>query len=131
MIIPRKPIHYERYEFNKWEAHDADTIVEMPVSLTVNGEVWLTFMCTPVHLEAMAVGFLYNEGIIEKMGQVVDVRVCDQNGIERTGIEGRVLPVTFAQFLQALEQTAVDEHSRLAGFNQIFRSGDGPYATPK
>lgn len=77
MISPRKAIHYEKYEFKKWEARDADTIVEAPVSLTVNGQVWLTFMCTPVDLEAMAVGFLYNEGIIETMKEVEDVRVCE------------------------------------------------------
>jgi len=77
MITPQKAIQYERYEFKKWEHHDAETIVEAPVSLTVNGEVWLTFMCTPVNLEAMAVGFLYNEGIIESMGEVEDVRVCE------------------------------------------------------
>jgi FdhD protein len=34
-------------------------------------------MCTPVNLEAMSVGFLYNEGIIESMEEVEDVRVCE------------------------------------------------------
>jgi FdhD protein len=77
MITPQKAIHYERYEFKKWTGFDAETIVETPVSLTVNGEVWLTFMCTPVNLEAMAVGFLFNEGILERMDEVVDVRVCE------------------------------------------------------
>jgi FdhD protein len=77
MITPQKAIHYERYEFRKWKPFDAETIVEAPVSLTVNGQVWLTFMCTPVNLEAMAVGFLYNEGIIESMDEVEDVRVCE------------------------------------------------------
>lgn len=77
MISPQKAVHYEQYEFRKWESHDAETIVETPVSLTVNGQVWLTFMCTPVDLEAMAVGFLYNEGIIESMDEVEDVRVCE------------------------------------------------------
>ena len=77
MITPQKEIQYERYEFKKWEHHDAETIVETPVSLTVNGEVWLTFMCTPVHLEAMSVGFLYNESVIESMDEVEDVRVCE------------------------------------------------------
>ena len=77
MITPQKAIHYERYEFRKWVHHDAETIVETPVSLTVNGEVWLTFMCTPVDLEAMSVGFLYNEGIIESMDEVENVRVCE------------------------------------------------------
>ncbi len=77
MIPPQKAIHYKKYEFKKWEAHDAGTIVETPVSLTVNGQVWLTFMCTPILLEAMAVGFLYNEGIIERMDEIVDARLCE------------------------------------------------------
>lgn len=77
MITPQKAIHYDRYEFRKWKPFDAETIVESPVSLTVNGEVWLTFMCTPVNLEAMSVGFLYNEGIIESIEEVEDVRVCE------------------------------------------------------
>jgi FdhD protein len=34
-------------------------------------------MCTPIELEAMAVGFLYNEGIIESMDEVEDVRLCE------------------------------------------------------
>lgn len=77
MIAPQKSIHYERYEFQKWESHDAETIVETPVSLTVNGEAWITFMCTPVNLEALAIGFLFNEGIIGKMDEVADARVCE------------------------------------------------------
>ena len=77
MNMPQKSIHYEQYEYKKWKSFDAETIVETPVSLTVNGEVWLTFMCTPVNSEALAVGFLYNEGIIEKMSEVEDVRVCE------------------------------------------------------
>lgn len=77
MITPQKAIQYERYEFKKWEHHDAETIVETPVSLTVNGEVWLSFMCTPINLEALCVGFLYNEGIIESIAEVADARVCE------------------------------------------------------
>ncbi|HEX5838874.1 MAG TPA: formate dehydrogenase accessory sulfurtransferase FdhD [Anaerolineales bacterium] len=77
MITPQKQIHYEKYEFRKWESFDAETIVESPVSLTVNGQVWLTFMCTPVELEALAIGFLFNEGILESMEEVADVRVCE------------------------------------------------------
>src|SRR5512138_679132 len=77
MITPQKAIRYERYEFRKWQPFDAETIVETPVSLTVNGVSWLTFMCTPVDLEALAVGFLYNEGVIESMTEVADVRLCE------------------------------------------------------
>jgi FdhD protein len=77
MISPQKIIQYERYEFRKWEHHDAGTIVETPVSLTVNGNVWLTFMCTPVHLDELAIGFLFNEGIIESIDEVEDARLCE------------------------------------------------------
>ncbi len=77
MILPQKTIEYERFEFKKWEHFNSETIVEMPVSLTVNGQVWISFMCTPVDLEALAVGFLYNEEIIESMDDVADVRVCE------------------------------------------------------
>lgn len=77
MIPPRKSIQYERYEFQKWAHHDAETIVEAPVSLTVNGVVWISFMCTPLFLEALSVGFLFNEGLIQNMNEVADVRVCE------------------------------------------------------
>ncbi len=77
MILPSKAIQYDRYEFQKWTHHDAETIVETPVSLTVNGQVWITFMCTPIHLEALSIGFLYNEGILKSMDEVADVRLCE------------------------------------------------------
>ncbi len=77
MLTPQKAIHYEQYEFDKWKPHDAETIVETPVSLTVNGEVWLSFMCTPIHLEALAVGFLFNEGVINEFSEVSDARICE------------------------------------------------------
>jgi FdhD protein len=77
MIAPQKSIHYQRYEFKKWKPFEAETIVESPVSLTVNGQVWLTSMCTPVNLEAMVLGFLFNESVIESIDEVEDVRVCE------------------------------------------------------
>ncbi len=55
---------------------ETEVIVEAPVSLTLNGDLWLTFMCTPVDLDAMAVGFLFNEGLIASIEEVASVRVC-------------------------------------------------------
>ncbi len=77
MIAPQKAIRYDRFQFNKWKILESETIVEAPVSLTVNGESWVTFMCTPTQLEAMAVGFLFDEGVIAGMDEVADVRVCE------------------------------------------------------
>ncbi len=55
---------------------DAHVIVEAPVSLTVNGQVWLSFMCTPTELDALAVGFLFNEGVIQKREEIASIYVC-------------------------------------------------------
>jgi FdhD protein len=77
MIEPRKPIHYLQINSKNHKPIAGHTIVETPVSLTVNGEVWTTFMCTPVHLEAMMVGFLFNEGVINNIDEVVDARLCE------------------------------------------------------
>lgn len=71
------PVHYIQVASGELTSIDAEIIVETPVSLTVNGEPWLTFMCTPVDLEAMAVGFLYNEGLIQSVTEIADVRLCD------------------------------------------------------
>lgn len=76
MKFPHIPIKFEQFYADHSDVLDSDVIVEMPVSLTVNGQVWLTFMCTPVDLEAMAIGFLYNEGLIKNLEDIASVHVC-------------------------------------------------------
>jgi FdhD protein len=74
---PQTPSHqFMRYRAGKWENMGSEVIVEMPVSLTVNGQVWLTLMCTPIDLEALAVGFLFNEGVIKSRDEIELVQVC-------------------------------------------------------
>ena len=68
--------HYVQYESGLWKKTDSEIITESAISLTVNGEFWLTFMCTPVDLEALAVGFLYNEGIITSKDEIASVYLC-------------------------------------------------------
>ncbi len=50
--------------------------VEEEVLLYVNGSELLSLRCTPLQLEELAVGFLYNEGLITGMEDVADVRLC-------------------------------------------------------
>jgi FdhD protein len=69
-------IHYFQFRADRQELIEGGVIVETPVSLTVNGEIWLTFMCTPCELEAMAAGFLFNEGVIQSKDEILDIRVC-------------------------------------------------------
>lgn len=70
-------ITYWHFENNQWMHQQGEIIAETPVDLSVNGERWVTLMCTPTHLEALAIGFLFNEGIIESADEVAIVRVCE------------------------------------------------------
>jgi len=81
MKLPSKPIIYQQFSTDQIERIDSEVIVETPVTLTVNGEDWLTFMCTPVDLEAMAVGFLFNEGLIKAADEIASVRLCASGDI--------------------------------------------------
>lgn len=76
-----KPIRYKKFRSGLWETIDAGIVIEKPVSLSVNGQVWLTFMCTPSHLDALAVGFLYNEGVINSSDDIASIKTCanDEN----------------------------------------------------
>jgi formate dehydrogenase accessory protein FdhD len=76
-MVPSQSIRYIQYQEDKSNATDADVIVETPVSLTVNGRNWLTFMCTPIMLEEMAIGFLFNEGVVSNIEDIADVRICE------------------------------------------------------
>jgi FdhD protein len=80
-MLPTQTKRYRYFEKDFFEERKAEVIVEKPVSLTVNGKVWLTFMCTPVQLEELAVGFLYNEYFIQSMDEVEQVHVCESKDL--------------------------------------------------
>lgn len=64
-----------------WSVRDgrADAVLggvidEVALSLYVNGQGVVTLMCSPIDQEALAVGFLYNEGVIRGLDDVRLVR---------------------------------------------------------
>ncbi len=65
-----------RFVAGESEPLQRQIITEQPVSLTVNGKAWLTLMCTPIDLEALAVGFLFNEGVLKNRAEIEVVQVC-------------------------------------------------------
>lgn len=57
------------------EPVDGGVIEETLVSLYVNGQELATVMCSPLDQEALALGFLYTEGVIETLEEVGLVKV--------------------------------------------------------
>ncbi len=69
----------QRYRISSgWETVETSLIREAAVTLTVNGKPWLSFACTPTDLDALAAGFLYNEGVIQSAGEIAILEVCKQ-----------------------------------------------------
>jgi formate dehydrogenase assembly factor FdhD len=52
-------LHYNKYSHAGMESVQSKVISETAASLTVNGEIWLSFMCTSADLKSLAVGVLY------------------------------------------------------------------------
>lgn len=63
-----------------YEAVDASIIHEDLVSIYVNGREVATVMCSPREQEALALGFLANEGVIDTLDEVAVSRVCHSGG---------------------------------------------------
>jgi FdhD protein len=66
------------YSHGCYEVKTGRVVIETPISLSVNGESLLTLMATPDNLEALVLGFLYNEKMIEALDDVALLRICPQ-----------------------------------------------------
>lgn len=71
-------INYYHYSAKGWETIEAGVIGEASISMSVNGVPWLAFLCTPTRLEALAAGFLFNEGIIQTGEEIASIGLCCQ-----------------------------------------------------
>lgn len=56
---------------------------------------------------------------------MVQVGVGEHHGVDLRGIDLQTLPVEFAQVLEPLKQSAVDENPGVAVGEKVFGAGDG------
>jgi FdhD protein len=77
-----KPVkNFSIYEYKQGHVSEetGSVVVEDSISLSVNGNIWLTFMCTPTDLEPLGIGFLFNEGVIDSPGDIKDIRLAGKD----------------------------------------------------
>jgi FdhD protein len=67
---------YQQVTGDGWDEVDSGVPEEVPLSIYVNGFELATFMCTPVKQDALALGFLANEGLIAGMEEVRVLHIC-------------------------------------------------------
>lgn len=64
---------------------------ELPLSIEINGQEFAGLVASPEKLTALAVGFLYNEGLIESILDITLLRACPEDGLIQVKL-GRELP---------------------------------------
>jgi FdhD protein len=67
----------ERYSGEDWAAAPTHVPLEKEITIYVNQRELVTILCSPARLNYLALGFLRSEGIITGMGDVLMMRVCD------------------------------------------------------
>jgi FdhD protein len=67
---------YQQVQGGQWTAVEGGVPHEAVLSIYVNGFELATFMCMPRQQDALAVGFLANEGLIQGMDEVKVLHVC-------------------------------------------------------
>jgi FdhD protein len=75
MVIVHDASTYLRYQGEQCEIEHKRMIGEAACSLVVNGEKWVTFLCTPTDVEPLVIGFLFNAGVIDSIGEVEEIKV--------------------------------------------------------
>jgi FdhD protein len=65
-------------------------VLEAPLTIDVAGVGSYTIMCTPGDRRALALGFLFTDGIIDGMADVASIRPCRSDpGVVRVFLEGK------------------------------------------
>jgi len=87
---------YWEYQDDRPEKRHKVVVEEVAWTLVVNRRPWVTFLCTPTDLEFLALGFLYNAGVIAGVEDVVDLRILPPTievtlSQEETELPGRLL----------------------------------------
>ncbi len=67
----------DRFSDGEWTATTAQVPMEREVRIYVNLQELVTILCTPSKVNFLVLGFLYAEGIISGLDDVLMMRVCD------------------------------------------------------
>jgi FdhD protein len=70
-----------RYENGHFEQFNRPVVGEQPLTILVNGVELATFLCTPVKVDYLAIGFLAFEGVIRGVDDIRDLDVDLDNGV--------------------------------------------------
>lgn len=108
MTEPMFDYDYIEFDGERALAVRKPVIAETPWTLYVNGREWLTFMCSPVGLHHLALGFLCSEGLIAGLDDLWRLKVhLDEHRVymlfPTAGIDGELRMQTCEEAVGSIE----------------------------
>lgn len=74
-------VPYRQFINGEWSEALTWVPDELSLTITVNGEEFVTILCTPLKLNCLVIGFLYSEGIIASISDVASMRLCEDSSL--------------------------------------------------
>ena len=71
---------YLKLRGDRIEEVTGEVVREQPLTVYVNGERFLTLLCSPMQLEALVIGYLWMEKVIQELDDVTAVAVSAVDG---------------------------------------------------
>lgn len=70
-----------RYQAGAFLEQEDEIVTEYPVTIKLNGEEYVTVVCTPNYIEDMVIGFLISEGIIASYEGIDELWIQKDKGV--------------------------------------------------
>jgi FdhD protein len=71
---------YFRVKGGRLEEVKGEVVREQPLTVYVNGERFLTLLCSPFQLDALVVGYLWMEKVVEDPAEIVALEISEVDG---------------------------------------------------
>lgn len=65
----------KKYNFDSWSEEEDYVVVETPLRIYINNSHFISLMCTPKHMEELALGFLFCEGVIKDYSEIKKINL--------------------------------------------------------
>jgi len=75
-----------KFTENVKEQTDDVVVRESPLTIILNNQELVTLLCTPVHLDNLAIGFLFSEGLLKSKGEIKQITMDEKRGVVRVEI---------------------------------------------
>ena len=82
--IPRgvQPVRFRSVRPGDSREIESEVVEEGLACISVNGRELATFMCTPDRLDELAIGFLFNEGIVSALSEIENLHISGSNCVD-------------------------------------------------